>query len=489
MNPKKYDIIIIGAGLAGLACGIRLKKTGKSILIIEKNNTVGGKLQELKWNDYRWDKGPSLLTSPSSIDELFILHNKNPRDYFQYKKEKESCRYFFQDNSSVVFSSKKNQLLNNLTELDKEINLENVNDYIANNHIAFNKVGNYFLTNTKLRARDLLKRELIPKLPFFLKSQIWTSLSKYNKLKLKNEKLELIFNRFGTYNGSNPYRMSGLFSMISDLEITDGSYFPVNGMRGIIKSLYKLALEINIDFKFNTSPKIHKEGANYIVKADDNYVSNKIVCAIDHVKFYNEIAESVFRKKIKYTDISTSGLIFYWAINGTFKEFGTHNILFSDNYKKESNFIDEGKLYSKPTIYIHISSKSVSNQAPKNCENWFIMINIPAGSKPTQEYREEMKKHITNEIKRLTNVSLSNLIEFESYWDDVKIEAETGSFNGALYGEASNELKSIINRHGNQSKTHKDIYFCGGTVHPGGGIPLVLNSAKIVANLIDSKCL
>ena len=95
MNPKKYDIIIIGAGLAGLACGIRLKKTGKSILIIEKNNTVGGKLQELKWNDYRWDKGPSLLTSPSSIDELFILHNKNPRDYFSIKKKRNLVVIFF----------------------------------------------------------------------------------------------------------------------------------------------------------------------------------------------------------------------------------------------------------------------------------------------------------------------------------------------------------------------------------------------------------
>ena len=111
MNPKKYDIIIIGAGLAGLACGIRLKKTGKSILIIEKNNTVGGKLQELKWNDYRWDKGPSLLTSPSSIDELFILHNKNPRDYFQYKKEKESCRYFFQWHCFVLHQDSKSRFV------------------------------------------------------------------------------------------------------------------------------------------------------------------------------------------------------------------------------------------------------------------------------------------------------------------------------------------------------------------------------------------
>jgi phytoene dehydrogenase-like protein len=183
---------------------------------------------------------------------------------------------------------------------------------------------------------------------------------------------------------------------------------------------------------------------------------------------------------------SSSALIFYWGINKQFAELDLHNIFFSDNYEAEFKDIFEHKtIYNDPTIYVNITSKYKKNDAPAGCENWFVMINTP--NNQGQNWDEliiESRKKIIDKLTRIMKVNISELIISESILDPRSIESKTSSHLGALYGNASNNKYAAFLRHKNFSSNIKGLYFCGGSVHPGGGIPLCLNSAKIVGNLI-----
>ena len=480
-----YDTIIIGAGLAGLAIALRLRQRGEKVIVIEKNSMVGGKMDAFEWKGFRFDKGPSLFTQPELIDELFELSGKNPREYINYNKVDESCRYFFKNDRLDLHSNKelrKKSLSGKLSA--SEINA--LEDYLQDVSASNEFIGDFFLSNPKPRLKDIFKRDLIIRYPEFLKLKFRTTLDKYNKRRFVSEKLVNIFNRFGTYNGSNPFKMSGLYSMISHLEINDGTFFPTEGMRSIPESLYNLAVEQGVEFLFNASVKVNKSVNGFELNTSDKLNSNKLVCAIDHLTFYRDVLrdDSLFQKYIKQ-ERSSSGVVFYWAMNEKFEELGLHNIFFSENYEKEFvEIFDNKKIPNDPTVYVHVSSITNAKDAPVGKSNWFVMVNTPANEHPSKENIDALRHKVISIIETRLKTEVFSKILNEEYWTSKDLEELTGSFGGALYGAASNRLNSALKRHDNYSKKINNLYFVGGSVHPGGGIPLVLRSAKIVEQLI-----
>jgi phytoene dehydrogenase-like protein len=191
-------------------------------------------------------------------------------------------------------------------------------------------------------------------------------------------------------------------------------------------------------------------------------------------------------EKVLQQERSSSALIFYWGVQHVFQELNLHNIFFADNYQAEFKALFETKnVVDDITVYVHISSKDEPSDAPAGCENWFVMVNVP--SNIGQDWDEIIQRTRTNIINRISSqlkVNLSELISCESILDPRSIEFKTQSYQGALYGAASNDRYAAFLRHPNFSRTIDNIYFCGGSVHPGGGIPLCLLSAKITSDLI-----
>ena len=186
---------------------------------------------------------------------------------------------------------------------------------------------------------------------------------------------------------------------------------------------------------------------------------------------------------------STSAIIFYWGIKRTFEKLSLHNILFARDYEMEFNEIKSSQnIQSDPTVYINITSKHIVTDAPKNSENWFVMINVSHNKGQNWELLvQNAREKIIDKINRFLNTDIEKFIEYEEFMDPTSIEFKTGSFQGSLYGSSSNDRMSAFLRHPNFINKIKNLYFCGGTVHPGGGIPLALNSAKIVAKEIISN--
>jgi len=326
------------------------------------------------------------------------------------------------------------------------------------------------------------------KLPFLHTTK---TLDELHSKTLKNGKMVQFFNRFATYNGSNPYKAPGILHIIPHLEFGIGAFFPVGGMQSIAKEIYRLAKSLGVEFYFNSKVEeilVDTKKVLGIRLGDQRIFSNIVVSNMDVYYTYQKLLPKFkIPKSVLTQERSSSALIFYWGINAQFPELDLHNIFFSENYKKEfTKIFDEQSVIDDPTVYVHISSKLESGDAPKGCENWFVMINVP--SDKGQDWESLVKKARENIIKKLSFIlkrEIENLILCEEMLDPRLIDTKTFSYQGSLYGTASNNKTAAFFRHPNFSRQIENLYFVGGSVHPGGGIPLALSSAKIVDSLID----
>ena len=481
--------IIIGSGVGGLATALRLKAQGLDVVVFENNSYPGGKLSSFNLGQYRFDAGPSLLTMPHYIDELFELFNENPKDYFNYKRKDISCKYFWEDKTVLNAYSDKNKFINEINKVlkvDKNI----ITKYLLKAKKKYDLTKNIFLEQSLHKIKTYLSSDLIKGIFNLYIFQINKTLDAVNQDELKEPHLVQLFNRFATYNGSSPFKTPGMMTLIQHLEQEFGTFVSEKGMINISKSIFDLAKRNGVKFQFNklVNEIVVKNNKVVGVKVNNTVIeSDFVVSNMDIVPTYKKLLKKSYQpKKVLNQERSSSALIFYWGIKKTFKNLELHNILFSNNYKKEFDSIFElGTISDDPTVYINITSKDVVSDAPKESENWFVMINSPNDT--GQDWNEIIKivrKNTINKINRTLNIDIESFIEFEKVFSPKTIEKNTQSYLGSLYGSSSNNKISAFLRHPNFSKHIQNLYFCGGSVHPGGGIPLCLLSAKIVSELI-----
>jgi phytoene desaturase len=481
--------IIVGSGIAGIAAAIRLKNKGYSVQVLEKNSYPGGKLTQLSGNGFRFDAGPSLFTMPNLVSELFEISGKKTSDYFNYDQLQVLCNYFYEDGTRISASADINAFADEIEKKTSDT-AEKVKNHLEKSKFIYGVTKEQFLEKSLHKIESFLSWSTLValiKLPFL---NIFSSMNQVNEKSFNDPKTIRLFNRYATYNGSNPYKAPGILNIIPHLEFGLGAYLPRGGMHEITNSLVKLAKEIGVEFHFNQEV-IAMETSNNLVKSvttkSAKYTADSIICNADIHTVYEKLLPSA--KKLNQVDKqerSSSALIFYWGINKAFPELDVHNILFTEDYKTEFDHIFESKtIYEDPTVYINITSKHIKEDAPKGQENWFVMINVPSVyGQDWDSMVANARKNILRKISRNLGEDIESRIIFEEQLTPQLIQDKTYSFKGSLYGTSSNSRFAAFFRHKNFSSQYKNLYFCGGSVHPGGGIPLALSSAKIIEQLI-----
>lgn len=490
-NHKKIAVVI-GAGIAGIAAAIRLSAKGYEVTCVEANAYPGGKLSEIKGNGFRFDAGPSLFTMPQYVEELFLLHQKKPSDYFQYKRLSNTGIYYFSDGTRVVAHSNLEAFAQ---ELEEKLNTpkENTFRFFRKSKAIFDITYHVFLERSIHRLKTYLRWPTFISILRFGKIDAFKTMSAATEKLFKDKRAQQYFNRYATYNGSNPYKAPATLHVIPHLEHAYGAYIPNNGMYAITQSLVKLAEETGVKFVYNVSAQeilYHQDkitGVKISSANQQEIINAEIVFSnMDMVYTYQKLLPKLKApSKLIHQEKSSSALIFYWGINKVFDQLDIHNFFFTDDYNKEFDCIDKGGIYEDPTIYVNITSKHVKRDAPEDSENWFVMINVPHNNAQNwDELIEKARKNILKKLSSMLEVEIEPLIVFEERLDPRSIESKTSSYKGALYGNSSNNKYAAFLRHANKSSKLEGLYFCGGSVHPGGGIPLALLSAKIATETL-----
>ena len=505
--------IIIGAGMAGLAASVRLAVAGHRVDVYEANDGPGGKLSQFSLGDYRFDFGPSLFTMPQYVDDLFRLAGEDPAEHFRYQRLPNVCHYWWNDGTTFVAPGDTDRLAEAAAETFG-VPRERVADFMAGAAKKYELTGRTFLEKSLHKAGTWLDWRVAGAMLRVPQFDLFTTMHDVHERDLRHPKLVQLFDRFATYNGSNPYKAPGLLSMIPHFEHHFGAYLPEGGMFDISTSVYELAKRLGVTFHFGqrveeivrergkvtgvrVAARPGDESSHPVVSADN------VVCNMDVWLAYDKLLPGARRpERTLRQQKSTSAVIFYWGVKRSFPELGVHNIFFSDDYAAEFARLEAGELGDDVTVYVNVSGKLVKGDAPAGAENWFVMVNAPADTGQdwdaiTARLRSRVLALLQKQLLALVwqaqgppasapeNVQLADLIEEERIVTPPDIERLTGSHQGALYGTSSNNTMAAFMRHPNFSSKIDGLYFLGGSVHPGGGVPLCLLSAKITAELLQ----
>ncbi|HEY9003458.1 MAG TPA: 1-hydroxycarotenoid 3,4-desaturase CrtD [Mucilaginibacter sp.] len=488
MPAKKA--LIIGAGIAGIAAAIRLAVKGYSVEVFEANDYPGGKLAEIKQDGFRFDAGPSLLTMPRYIDELFQLAGKDLSQFFSYQKLDIICKYFYEDGSRLTAYADEEKFVNEVDKLTDEGKA--LQQYIKKSSRIYELTDHLFLQRSLDRLKTFLSWKAFKSLLHFGEIDTFRTMHQANSQFFEDKRLRQYADRYATYNGSNPYQAPATLNVIPHLEQHFGAYFPKGGMYQITNCLVELAESLGVKFHYRSKVDeiVLKDKRAVGIRVNNEVIEADVVVSNMDVWFtYHKLLSQYSQYQLKKTleqERSSSALIFYWGIKREFPELDLHNIFFSDDYKAEFEHIwQKQTIYHDPTVYINITSKFKLDDAPPGCENWFVMINVPFNKgQDWQQLIDDARVNILKKLSRILKTNVEELIISESTLDPCSIESRTSSYQGAIYGTSSNSRYAAFLRHANRSSKIKNLYFCGGSVHPGGGIPLCLLSAKIVSELI-----
>lgn len=484
---------IIGGGLGGLTAALRLAKNGFKVSLFEKNQKLGGKMNQVILNNYRFDTGPSLLTMPFVIDELFYYLGLDRKQYLDFEPIDPVCRYFWSDGTQLTAHTEMNKMRKAISTISTE-DAANFKDFLLYTRRIWELTADVFLYTPVHETRKLLNRRILKKIfrigeidPF---RTVHQGISRY----FTNPKIIQIFDRYATYNGSDPYKAPATLNIIPYVEYVLGSFYIKGGMYRLVEEIKNLCgtRDIQIHTETNVQRILHKsDKINGLQINGERIDFDFVVCNNDVVTSYNDLINGYnhSKRKLNRLEPSLSGAVFLWGVKGKYENLAHHNIFFSDDYKKEfQNLFNAKKVPDDPTIYIAITSKSDAGHAPTESENWFVLCNMPFlhNTWSWQESQKYLREFILKKLKK-SGLDIETNIENEQIISPEDIYKLYNSNKGSIYGISSNSRWSAFHRPANRNRDIKGLYFVGGSAHPGGGIPLVMLSAKLASDLILEK--
>ena len=482
---------IIGSGIGGIATAIRLALKGYRVTVFEAQDTFGGKMKQFELAGFRFDTGPSLFTMPHLVDDLFRAAGRQPADFFRYQRLQVITHYFFADGTRLPAYADPGRFAA-AVEQQLAVPRQQVLNYLRQSGRIYEATAPTFLYKSLHKPATYLSADLLKALAVLPRLGLNTTMHQANARAFADARLVQLFDRFATYNGSDPYQAPATLNLIPHLEHNLGAFYPEGGMYAIASSLVQLAQTLGVAFHYQEPVQqilTHGNRISGLQTAKSRYDLEVVVSNMDIVPTYRRLLPQVKApEKTLSQPRSSSALIYYWGIRHSFAELHLHNIFFSQDYRQEFHSLFQARTVDPdPTVYVNITSKYTPADAPAGMENWFVLVNVPHNA--GQDWPQLVKttrEAVLNKISRALNTDIRPLIACERVWDPVGIESQTSSFAGALYGSSSNTRMAAFLRHPNFSSELKNLYFCGGSVHPGGGIPLCLLSAKIVGDLVPA---
>ncbi len=490
-DNNKPHIVVIGAGLGGLSAAISLASEGFSVELLEKNDKVGGKLNILHKDGFAFDLGPSILTMPHIFQKLFTRVGKNMADYVQIQTVEPHWRNFFVDGSRFDLSSEPERMKQELDKLGPNTAQE-FERFMAYSKQLCEVIEEGFFAHGLESLSEVVQHYGVVK--SLLKFDAFRSMDQGVKRFIKNPKLVDVLNYFIKYVGSSPYDAPALMNLLPYIQFGYGLWYIKGGMYGMAQGLEKLALELGVKVHLNTEVAEiqHNNGRATAVRLKNHQILNAdiLVSNMEVIPAYQQLlsAQDKEIKRVQKFAPSCSGLVLHLGVDKIYPQLAHHNFFYSANSREHFNAVFHSKRLSEdPTIYLVAPCKSDPNQAPANCEIIKVLPHIPHLDPKHPVSAEDYAALRERVLIKLENMGLTDLrkhIVCEEYWTPLDIQAKYYSNQGAIYGVVADRFKNLGFKNPQRSNVLKNLYFVGGSVNPGGGMPMVTLSGQLVRDKI-----
>jgi diapolycopene oxygenase len=487
---KKKHVVVIGAGLGGLSAAISLATEGFSVDLLEKNDKVGGKLNILEKDGFTFDLGPSILTMPHIFQALFDRVGKNMADYINIQTVEPHWRNFFEDGSTLDLSSDPVIMKQELDKLGPNTAKE-FEEFLAYSKKLCEITEQGYFAHGLDSFWELLKH--YGPVRSLLEFDVFRSMDQGVRRFIKDPKLVDVLNYFIKYVGSSPYDAPALMNLLPYIQFGYGLWYVKGGMYGIAEGLQKLAEELGVNIRVNSEvAEIQQHGgrATAVRLLDGTVISADIVVSnMEVIPAYKKLLNNEKEaKRLQRFEPSCSGLVLHLGVDTIYPQLAHHNFFYSDHPREHFNAVfHDNKLSDDPTIYLVAPVKSDPTQAPPGCEIIKILPHIPHLN-PEQPLTAEdyaaMRERVLIKLERMGLTDLRKHIVCEEYWTPIDIEQRYFSNQGSIYGVVADRFKNLGFKIPQRSKDISNLYFVGGSVNPGGGMPMVTLSGQLVRDKI-----
>ncbi|MCX7878668.1 MAG: phytoene desaturase [Ignavibacteria bacterium] len=491
--PKK--VIIIGSGFGGLASAIRLAAKGYDVEIFEKRDKPGGRAYVYEINGFRFDGGPTVITAPFLIKELFELTGKNYQNYFRLTELNPFYRIFNYEKKFFDYNSDENFILDQIgkfSDSDKDA----YRKFIETTKAIFQKGFVELADKPFLRLSDMIK--IVPDL---IKLQSYKSVYRYVSGFIKNDFLRQCFSFHPLLVGGNPFDATSIYTLIHYLERKWGIHYAIGGTGAVVNSLVKLFEECG--GKINYCSEVSKveirnsKAAGVKLKSGEFVQADYIVSNADVAFTYMKLIDPEYRnkysdRKLRRMKYSMSLFVIYFGTRKRYTDSGLshHNIILGKRYRELIEDIFKRKILADDfSLYLHMPTITDSTIAPEGCESFYVLSPVPHLESGVNwlEVAKPYRDRIMNFLEENYLPGLQDNIIAEHYIDPLHFQNELNSYLGSAFSVEPILTQSAWFRPHNRSEDIENLYFTGAGTHPGAGLPGVLSSAKIVEKLICSN--
>ena len=483
--------IVIGSGFGGIAAALRLKAKGHKVTLIEKHPDLGGRARVFKRNGFTFDGGPTVITAPYLINELFELFQKDPKDYIKLSPLKVWYQFIFEDKSKFNYSGNENEMKTQIQELNKE-DVKGYKKLVSFTKKIFDK-GFTELADVPFDKPFVMMQQL----PALLKLKSYKSVYSLVSSYIKNEKLRRMLSMHPLLVGGNPFTTTSIYGLILYLEKKWGIHYSMGGTGNIIKGFEKLMNEVGIKvIKDNEVTKIISYNNKITgVQIDNNNIIdvNNVICNADPPAVYEKLLDGnsnnsfLFKWKKKRMEYSMGLFVYYFGTKKIYENVEHHTIKFGNKYKEHlDDIFNKKKLNEDISYYLHRPSATDKSMAPEGNDCFYVLVPVPnnqSGIDWNME-GEKMKKLIIDKMEKDLMPNLKDNIIEDFYLTPDYFEKELNTKFGSGFSIQPKFTQSAYFRFHNKSEIYNGLYFVGAGTHPGAGVPGVLSSAKVLEKIL-----
>ena len=488
MSTKK--IIVIGSGFGGIAAALRMKAKGYAVTLIEKHPDLGGRARVFKKEGFTFDAGPTVITAPKLLEELFTLFNKNISDYVKIIPLKLWYRFVFDDKSSFDYSG------------DEELMKKEIEKYAIDDFVGYQKLVK--LTEkifdkgfTELSSKPFNNISfMLKQVPALLKLKSYKSVYELISTYISDNKLRKIFSMHPLLVGGNPFTTTSIYTLILFLEKKWGIHYSLGGTGNLVKAFEKLMKEEKIEIIKNSTvtelTNLNNQIVSVTVNNKDVLKADFIICNSDPPNVYKNLIKPnnygfLFNKKIERMNYSMGLFVYYFGSKKQYNDVAHHTICFGKSYKDHLNKIFEKKELSEDiSYYLHRPTATDPSMAPPGQDCFYVLVPVPNNLSNINWHKEgeKFKQLIINKMSEQILPNLRENITADFYVTPDYFENDLSTLHGSGFSIQPKFTQSAYFRFHNKSEIFNNLYFVGAGTHPGAGIPGVISSAKVLDELL-----
>ena len=483
--------IVIGSGFGGIAAALRLKAKGHQVKLIEKHPDLGGRARVFKKNGFIFDGGPTVITAPYLINELFELFKKDPKNYIELSPLKIWYQFIFEDKSKFNYSGDEADMVKQIEDISKD-DVEGYQKLVSFTKKIFDK-GFTELADVPFDKPFVMMQQL----PALLKLKSYKSVYSLVSSFIKNEKLRRMLSMHPLLVGGNPFTTTSIYGLILYLEKKWGIHYSMGGTGNIIKGLEKLMLEVEIDIIKNSEVTeiISKNNKITGIKLNNKEIieAENIVCNADPPAFYEKMLKKngqgsfIFNWKKKRMEYSMGLFVYYFGTKKIYANVEHHTIKFGNKYKEHlEDIFNNKKLNNDISYYLHRPSATDKSMAPEGNDCFYVLVPVPNNQSKIdwKTEGENMKNLVIDKMEKDLMPNLRENVVSDFYLTPDYFEKELNTKFGSGFSIQPKFTQSAYFRFHNKSEIYDGLYFVGAGTHPGAGVPGVLSSAKVLDKLL-----